>query len=139
MASDVQLKVSFRGEEDFLIEFPDESITVSVPYTPVEEGRFRLDGVPLGVEAAGFKDVIEAELVEEGKLRFQRVVEPSNWRTYEFILPAHRIDTEWGQFLLQELDAQGGHWERMFGGLLFTCIPPGLDLDPTPWVNDVSL
>ena len=30
--------------------------------------------------------------------------------------------------LLEELQARGWHWER-----LFVCIPPGLDLDPTPW------
>lgn len=136
MASDVQLKVFLSGEENFLIEFPDEAITVSVPYTRVGVGRFRLDGVPLGVEAAGFKDVIEAEPAEGGRLRFRRVVEPSGWRTHEFILPAPRIDSEWGQSLLRELDAHGAHWERVFGGLLFICIPPGLDLDPTPWVNE---
>ena len=60
--------------------------------------------------------------------------EASGWRTYDFIVPPHRIDSEWGQALLRELEARGGHWERVFNGLLFICIPPGLDLDPTPWV-----
>jgi hypothetical protein len=27
------------------------------------------------------------------------------------------------------------HWERVFGGLLFVCIPSGLDLDPSAWVE----
>ena len=136
MSNDVQMTVVFSGEENLLVEFPNEAVTVSVPYTRIGEGRFRLDGVPLGVESAGFKDVIEAEPAEEGRLRVRRVVESSGWRTYDFILPAYRIDSEWGQSLLRELEARGGHWERMFGGLLFICIPPGLDLDPTPWVNE---
>jgi hypothetical protein len=27
------------------------------------------------------------------------------------------------------------HWEQVFGRLLFICVPPDLDLDPTPWVK----
>jgi hypothetical protein len=33
------------------------------------------------------------------------------------------------------LEDRGVHWEQVFGGLLFICVPPDLDLDPTPWVK----
>jgi hypothetical protein len=53
------------------------------------------------------------------------------------MLPAYRLDGEWAQSLLAELTSRGGHWERVFGVLLFVCIPPGLDLNPSPWVETI--
>lgn len=134
MADEVKLTVQFKGEESSLIEFPAEGLTVSVPYTQVGVDLFRLDGVPLGVDCVGYRDIVEAEPVEGGSLRFRRLAERSGWRTYDYILSPDRIDSEWGQSLLRELEARGGYWERVFGGLLFFCVPPDLDLDSTPWV-----
>jgi hypothetical protein len=118
-------------------KFPLESVTVGVPLTPVGDRLYRLDGVPVFTESASFGDVIEAEQGDGGKLRFVRVAERGGWRTYDFILPPHKIDSEWGQSLLAKLAARGGHWERVFGGLLFVCIPRGLELDPSPRVETV--
>jgi hypothetical protein len=133
--SSVELTVRLGGEKT-IVEFPAEAVAASCPVTKVGERLFRLDAVPLFTESAGYRDVIEAEQMGEGRLRFVRVVEPSGWRMYDFILPPHRIDSERGQKLLRELEARGGYWERMFSGLLFICIPPELDLDPTPWVME---
>jgi uncharacterized protein DUF4265 len=117
---------------DVPVEFPDERVTVGVPVTRVGENLYRLDAIPVGVEQAGYRDVIEAEPVEGGKLRFRRVTERSGWKTYDFIPSAGKIQSEWGQSLLRRLEELGGHWEVILGGLLF--IPPGIDLDPTEWV-----
>ena len=136
MADDVALTVRF-GTGEPLVEFPTEGVTVSVPLTAVGDGLYRLDGVPVLAESASFGDVIEADLLADGRLRFVRVAEPGGWRTFDYILPAYRIDSEWGQLLLAELTARGGHWERVLGGLLFVCVPPGLDLDPAPWAETV--
>jgi hypothetical protein len=133
LADDIAMTVRFGAEEP-LVKFPAERITVSVPLTPVGDRLYRLDGVPLCAESAAFGDVIEAEPGEGGRLRFVRVAEPSGWQTYDFILPRHKIESEWGQSLLRELEERGGHWEVMLGGLLFVCIPPDLDLDPRAWV-----
>jgi hypothetical protein len=122
-----------RGEP--LVEFPAEDVTISVPLTPVGDRLYRLDGVPILAESAVFGDIIEAEPVDNGRLRFVRVVQSGGWRTFGFIASAHKIDGEWGQSLLRELEALGGYWERVMDGLLHVCIPPGLDLDPTPWVE----
>jgi hypothetical protein len=39
--------------------------------------------------------------------------------------------------VLGELEDQGVYWEQIFGGLLFICVPPELDLDPAPWVKRI--
>jgi hypothetical protein len=136
VADDVALTVRF-GDEEPLVEFPSEGVMVSVPLVQVGDRLYRLGGVPVFAESASFGDVIEAEQGEGGRLRFVRVAERGGWRTYDFILPAHKIDSEWGQSLLAELTKRGGHWERVFGGVLFLCIPPGVDLDPSPWMETV--
>jgi hypothetical protein len=68
---------SFLGEEWFVVEFPAENVAVSVPYTHVGDDLYWLDGIPFGVDSAGFGDVIEAEPVGEGRLRFRCVAERS--------------------------------------------------------------
>ena len=123
------------GADEPLVEFPAEGVTLSVPLTPVGHRLYRLEGVPVFAESAAFGDVIEAEPLADGRLRFVRVAQPGGWGTFAYILSPHKIDGAWGRSLLKELEAQGGHWERLFGGLLFVCIPPGLDLDPAPWVE----
>ena len=136
MADDVAVTVQFGADEP-LVEFPAEGVTVSVPLSPVGDRLYRLDGVPVFAESAAFGDVIEAVPGDGGRLRFVRVAEPGGWRTFDYMLPAYKLDGEWAQSLLAELLERGGHWERVFGGLLFVCLPPGLDLDPEPWVASV--
>lgn len=137
MSDDIAMTVRFDADEA-VIEFPDDHVTVSVPATPVGDRLYRLDGVPIFVESAAFGDVIEAEPSADGRLRFARVAEPGGWRTFDFILSPHNIDSENGRWLLRELEARGGHWELVFGGLLFVCVPPGVDLDPEPWTELVD-
>jgi hypothetical protein len=96
---------------------------------------YRLEAVPVLVEGAGFRDVVEAEPVGARRLRVRRVAERSGWRTFDFLVPPWKLDGELGQVLLRRLEELGGHWERVFDGLLFVCIPPSLDLEPTEWVQ----
>ena len=132
MAEDQPLQIVFDGE-DPLIVFPAESITVSRPITRLGGSLYRLDRVPLGVEAAAYLDVIEAEPGEDGRLRFIRVVEPSGWRTHELVVQQHMIEGERADSLLQEVKRLGGHWEIVFGGMLIVCLPPGIECDPATW------
>ena len=103
MADDVAVTVRF-GDEEPLVEFPSEGVTVSVPLTPVGDRLYRLDGVPVFAESASFGDVIEAEQGEGGRLRFVRVAERGGWRTYDFVLPAHKIEQRVGAVLTRGVD-----------------------------------
>jgi hypothetical protein len=132
------MTVILGGSDEAIVEFPEENFSVSVPITKVGQDLYRLEAVPVFVEGAGFRDIVEAEHVGEGKLRVRRVAERSGWRMYYFLVPPWKIDGEAGQALLPRLEELGGHWERVLGGLLLVCIPPGLDLDPTEWVRAFS-
>src|SRR4051812_28890021 len=101
------------GKGEAVMEFPEENLSVSVPVAGVGENLYRLEGVPILVEGAGFRDVVEVEPAGDGKLRFRRVVARSGWRTFDFIVPPWKIDGECGQALLRRLEELGGHWERV--------------------------
>jgi hypothetical protein len=107
MADDRELTVQFLGEEGFVIEFPAAGMGVSVPYTQVGAGLYRLDDVPFGVESAAFQDVIEAEAVVAGRVRFRCVAERSGWRTHDYALPPGRIEGDRGRAVLRELEDRG--------------------------------
>jgi len=116
------------------IEFPDEGVTINTTMTMVGQGLYRLDTVPLMVESAGFRDVIEAEALPAGGLKFLRVARKSDWRIYDFVLNKATTESPKLQELLDRVTDQGGHWERSFGGCLFICLPPDVVWNPTPEV-----
>jgi hypothetical protein len=107
MADDVALTVRF-GEEEPLVEFPAEGVTVSVPLAAVGDRLYRLDGVPIFADSASFGDIIEVEQGDGGRLRFVRVAEHGGWQTHTFVLPAHNIDTGWGAVLTRGVG--GARW-----------------------------
>jgi hypothetical protein len=104
MADDVTMTVRMGDEP--LVEFPSEAVTVSVPLTKVGDRLYRLDGVPAFAESASLGDVIEAEEVGDDRLRFVRVGEPGGWQTFDYILPAYKVDGDWAQAMLAELNLQ---------------------------------
>jgi uncharacterized protein DUF4265 len=133
VAEDNTISVCFDGDDPH-IEFPAESVTISIPITPIGRRLYRLDGIPFAVRSAAYGDVIEAVPGEGGRLQFLRVVAPSGWRTFDFAVPKGWMESERGQALIGKVEALGAHWELMFGGLLFVSIPPDLDFDPAAWL-----
>lgn len=109
------------------IEFPAEGVTSTAPVTQVGKRLYRLEGVPPLIESAGYLDVIEAEPIGDRAIRFVRIAERSGWRTLYFTAAADWRESDEGRARLAEIEARGGRWEGMFGGLLFVCVPPGSD------------
>jgi hypothetical protein len=130
MESKPHISVRLDGEETS-IEFPAEGVTTSAAVSAVGNNLYRLDSVPLFVASATFADIIEAEQLPEGRLRFTRVSEKSGWQVFNFVVPRELIDSNKLAMVLAHADRLGAHWERVFGGLLFICVPPGVDWNPT--------
>ena len=120
------------------IEFPDEGITGSLLCTSLGNNLFRVDSVPFLLSSIRYKDVIEAEPSSHGSLRFLRVAVASRWRTFDYILSRERFESKSVQLLFRDLESHGVHCELMCGGMLFICVPPASDLDPTPWVASLG-
>ena len=125
---DVHVEFNAAGDAT-TIEFPAEGLTTSCPVTCVGKGLYRLGAIALGTDSAEYGDVIEADEVSSGRLRFRRVAEKSTWRGYSYILPREWFEGDCGKRFLAELDARGVYWERGFGGMLFMYVPPGIPFD----------
>ena len=125
----MKTKVTFNGDNT-QVEFPDEEVTVDLAVTRVGKGLYRLDNVPFFVEAAGFGDVIEADRLVNGVLRFRRVVEKSKWKIYDYIMSQEGIASPAVKRVMERVTEVGGHWENVFGGCLVICLPSDCDYNP---------
>jgi hypothetical protein len=119
-----------RGDR-IAIEFPDDGVTANIAVTQVGGRLFRLDSVPLLVESASFRDVIEADRLDEATLRFCTVVKASKWNVYDFFLLKERLESAEVQGVLKRVIDSGGYWEQFLGGCLYVCLPPGDAWNPT--------
>lgn len=134
---DLHVTLNFDDGET-MIEFPQDSTTIGALVTEIGPALYRLDSVPLMVDSASFRDIFEAERLDGGKLRFLRVVEKSNWRTYSWLLPQDVVEKLTTTALLDRVTEQGGHWERVFGGVLFICLPSEVEWDPSPEIMELA-
>jgi hypothetical protein len=130
MTDSIPISIEFAGNET-LVEFPDEQVTVTLELAQVGPRLFRIGSVPIMVEAASFGDIIEAKPSADGGLRFVRVAEAGGWRTYDFMLSAELTESERVTTIQERVLSLGGHWERVFGGVLLLCLPPTTGYDPT--------
>ena len=99
--------------------------------TPVGPNLYRLEESTLFGEPK-YHDVIEAETLSEGRLRFIRIAATSGLRVATWILPEAQFQSARLPALLDRIVKIGGNWERTFGGVLTVHLPPaeeGLIMD----------
>lgn len=75
-------------------------------------------------DEAQYHDVVETEAQTDGSLRFVRVVGPSGLKTVYRILSKSQIESPNLARFLNEVASVGGHWERIFDGLLILSLRP---------------
>ena len=71
-----------------------------------------------------YKDVIQAESLGDGSLRFLKIVTPSGLKTSSWILSKDIIESDRFRAILDYVMELGGNWEQAFGGLLLVHLPP---------------
>lgn len=131
MSDSLPVSFEFDSETAISVEFPDEQITATLELAQISSRLFQIKSVPFMIEAVSFGDVIEADTNTDGCLRFVRVAEKTGWRTYDFLLSAEMAESEHITAIQDRVLSLGGHWERVLGGVLFLCLPPNSDYDPT--------
>lgn len=93
------------------------------------EGLWRLEEDPLLTEECRLGDLIAAAEGADGELVLQRVVEKGPWRTMVFTLSKEIAESPRLGELLEQLYAEGGQWDRVFGGMLYVHLPRGRRLN----------
>jgi|SRR5579883_1088800 hypothetical protein len=103
----------------------------TIVVTPLGGDLYRLEWTPLLVDQELFLgDVIEAETLANGELSFRRLVTPSPWHHWQWILSKEVIESLAFEALKSTIEKQGGKWERYLGGIILIHLPPGTPLDP---------
>ncbi len=102
----------------------DETSHEGVEVVPLGERRFRLQDTPVFATDSVFAgDVIEAAPLTDGTHRFVRVLERAPFRHYSWALPRGWSDSPERDTYIAQVEAAGGTWEQVFGGVLFVHIP----------------
>lgn len=117
--------------KSYTITFPKEAMTTHLLMTPLGGSQYRLEETPVFLEdELSFHDVIRAKRRLRGGLQFQHLVDKSGLRVYEFVLSQEFAVSERLQVLLRRVEDEGGHWERVFGGILFIHLPVDASMKP---------
>ena len=118
------------------ISYPDGS-SEGLLVSSVGPNLYRLEESSMLGEAV-FGDVIEAELTQDGSLRFKCVAAPSDMTTVNCLLTPEQMNAPGLQLLLDRIMSLGGNWERALGGLLMIHLPKSVDLDIEAEVKALS-
>lgn len=108
----------------------DEASHESVTVTRVADRQFRLEHTPLlSPEPLHAGDVVEADALPDGTHRFRRVVRRGAMRHYSWVVPRAWADSEDRDAYVAKVEATGGRWEQVMGGVLHVHIPTDSDFD----------
>jgi hypothetical protein len=102
----------------------DEEGHETVIVAELAPGRFRLEVTPLlGADAIYAGDVIEAHPLRDGTHQFRRVVQRAPLRHWSWLVPCAFVESPRYQAFTTAVEATGGSWESMMGGLLIVHMP----------------
>ena len=104
---------------------------------PISSAMYRLRGSS-GFGEVYYGDVIEVVQGTKGENRFSRVVSRSGLQVNVFVLPQSAFASANWESFQHLVTAQGGIWERAYGGVLFVHMPPGSTLDVSDEVKSLT-
>lgn len=76
-----------------------------------------------------YGDLIETKAGPNGTLVFVRVLERGAYRHYDAMVTQEIAESQSLELLLDEVVAEGGRWERIFGGFLYVSLPETSRMD----------
>jgi hypothetical protein len=74
-------------------------------------------------------DVIEADPLPDGTLKFRRIVKRAGFQRLEFLIHREVAESERLSLFLNTVIGMGGNWERNFGGWLILFLPESASCD----------
>jgi hypothetical protein len=118
----VKVAVTLERDEDGYPPFDSEDLWS----TPVGEGRYRIESIPLFARGIAWGDIVTAVSEEEEELLFQEVVEPSGHSTVRLMVAKE----EEVPAILEHFERQGCTGENHFTPRLIALdVPPSISLD----------
>lgn len=86
---------------------------------------FRVEHTPLFPTEPVYRgDIIEVERLPDGTCRFVRIVEPSPLQHFTWMVPRSFVESSEYEAFGAAVEAVGGAWEGIMGGVLHVHVPP---------------
>ena len=116
-----------RDEVELYVTFPDGRELLYM--TPLGENQYRLEVTSIGGHLR-YGDTIEVGPPRsDGAVPYRRIIRRSGLRTQCFVLSKKLMESPRMQDFAQQIEALGGHWEGIAGGVLIVHVPRKLNLD----------
>ncbi|MEO9886664.1 MAG: DUF4265 domain-containing protein [Balneola sp.] len=109
---------------DTNINFPEESLIVSCEVEDLGNSKFKLLEHPLFATQAKYGDIILASFESKEKLKFQKVIEASDYEVLDYVLSMEISESEKFNELLNSLTEKGVFWQQDFGGVFCFFVKP---------------
>jgi hypothetical protein len=91
--------------------------------TSLGDGLYRLELSRLCASHPTMGDVIEADSLPDGTLKFRRIVKSAGFQRLEFLINRELAESERLALFLETIIGMGGQCERNFGGWLVLFLP----------------
>jgi hypothetical protein len=104
----------------------DDGISLTTRVTPLDAGTYRLEETEWVAELF-HHDIIQAEDLGSGRLRYIRVVQRSELLVTSGIFSEDFLDSAEVLSELNWLTRRGGYWQREMGGCLLLSIPKDVE------------
>ena len=116
-----------RDEVELYVTFPDGRELLYM--TPLGENQYRLEVTSIGGRLR-YGDTIEVGPPRsDGAVPYRRIIRRSGLRTQCFVLSKKLMESPGMRDFAQQMEALGGHWEGIAGGVLVVHVPRKLNLD----------
>lgn len=106
--------------------------TEDAEVTAVGPNLYRLDWNPSPGNDTDLEygDVFEADKNPNGSLTVIRLARKSEWRNYCWMLGRGALNRQAFHCFVNQIVAEGGHWELIMEGIFLFNLPPEATLDP---------
>ncbi len=116
-----------RDEVELYVTLPDGRELLYM--TPLGRNQYRLEVTAIGGHLR-YGDTIEVGSPQsDGAVPYRRIIRRSGLRTQCFVLSTKLMESPGMQDFAKQIEALGGHWEGIAGGVLVVHVPRKLDLD----------
>jgi hypothetical protein len=116
-----------QDEVELYVTFPDGRELLYM--TALGNNQYRLEVTSIGGHLR-YGDTIEVgPPLNDGAVPYRRIIKRAGLRTQCFVLSKKLMESPGMQNFAKRIEALGGHWEGIAGGVLVVHLPGKFDLD----------
>lgn len=115
--------------EPINVEVHFRSGSEKLTLTPLGADVYRMEFGRLCASHPDNGDVIQADMLADGSLKFRRIVKRANFQRRSYLISKQTAESEKLARFLEKVIALGGKWERIFGGYLVLYLPQTVSFD----------